>query len=320
MTAWMERAQIPLYLAALAVGAALGWLAPGAAPVMEAAVAPTLMLLLYATFLAVPFRRIGAAFRDVRFMAAVTVLNFGVVPVVALGLSRFVAVDDALMVGVLMVLLTPCIDYVIVFARLGGADWARLLAATPVLMLLQILLLPVYLLLFTGGDVAGQIDWRPFAEAFVLFIVVPVGLSVGTHLARRFAPARGLISAMDALMVPLLMATLLVVVASQFGGVIAEAHLLVRAVAVYVAFAAIMPVLGGAVGKLFRRDAATRRALAFSGTTRNSLVVLPLALALPEPLALAAIAVVTQTLVELVAMVVFVRAIPALIRDPATSP
>ena len=55
-------------------------------------------------------------------------------------------------------------------------------------------------------------------------------------------------------------------------------------------------------------------ALAFSGTTRNSLVVLPLALALPD--ALAPIVVVTQTLVELLVMVVYVRLLPRLIRDP----
>ena len=46
---------------------------------------------------------------------------------------------------------------------------------------------------------------------------------------------------------------------------------------------------------------AAARAVIFSGATRNSLVVLPLALVLPDHLALAAL--VTQTLVELVGMV-----------------
>jgi ACR3 family arsenite efflux pump ArsB len=50
----------------------------------------------------------------------------------------------------------------------------------------------------------------------------------------------------------------------------------------------------------------------FSVATRNSLVVLPLALALPPSLGLAPLAVVTQTLVELVAMVVLVRLVPRL--------
>ncbi|GAA1677918.1 hypothetical protein GCM10010977_29450 [Citricoccus zhacaiensis] len=56
----------------------------------------------------------------------------------------------------------------------------------------------------------------------------------------------------------------------------------------------------------------------FSGATRNSLVVLPLVLALPAAYDLAPLVVVTQTLVELIIMVLFVRLIPRLI--PARGP
>jgi len=51
----------------------------------------------------------------------------------------------------------------------------------------------------------------------------------------------------------------------------------------------------------------------FSGGTRNSLVILPLALALPGQLALAALVVVTQTLVELIGMVLYVRFLPRIV-------
>ena len=51
----------------------------------------------------------------------------------------------------------------------------------------------------------------------------------------------------------------------------------------------------------------------FSGATRNSLVVLPLALALPAPLSLVPLVVVTQTMVELLGMVIYVKAIPRLV-------
>ena len=53
----------------------------------------------------------------------------------------------------------------------------------------------------------------------------------------------------------------------------------------------------------------------FSASTRNSLVVLPLAMALPAELrVLAAAAIITQTLVELIGELIYVRAIPALVR------
>jgi arsenite transporter len=52
----------------------------------------------------------------------------------------------------------------------------------------------------------------------------------------------------------------------------------------------------------------------FSASTRNSLVVLPLALALPEGVrGLAATAVILQTLIELVGELIYVRLIPALV-------
>jgi hypothetical protein len=51
------------------------------------------------------------------------------------------------------------------------------------------------------------------------------------------------------------------------------------------------------------------------GATRNTLVVLPLAFALPDALTIAAVVVVTQTLVEVVGMEIYVRMVPRLLPD-----
>ncbi|WP_235506069.1 arsenic resistance protein [Arthrobacter sp. Leaf337] len=343
--AWMERRQIGLYLAAIVAGAAAGLLAPDSAAALELAINPVLGLLLYATFLGIPFASLGRALRDVPFMATVLVLNFAVVPLVVFGLSRFVAGDQALLVGLLLVLLTPCIDYVIVFTGLAGGAADRLLAAAPVLMLAQMLLLPVYLLMFVGPELVSAIDPAPFVQALVGLIIVPLGLAALTQwLAGRFLPggegdlpavghpgdgaavgrsvigsAAGhkVMAVMQALMVPLMMATLAVVVGSQIVGVRQELGSLLAVVPLYAAFLLVMVPLGLLAARTARLDAPASLAVVFSGATRNSLVVLPLALALPEPLALAALVVVTQTLVELVGMVAYVRFLPGLV--PADS-
>jgi ACR3 family arsenite transporter len=75
-----------------------------------------------------------------------------------------------------------------------------------------------------------------------------------------------------------------------------------------------MAAMGRVAVRVFRLEPPAGRALLFSGATRNSLVVLPLAPALPEDYAIAAVIVVTQTLVELVAMLLFARLVPRLIR------
>lgn len=315
MTARLERHQIPVYLAALAVGALVGSVWPGAGPGLELSIYPVLGALLYATFLQVPFAALGAAFRDVRFLAAVLVVNFVVVPPVVAVLTIFVSLPQAVLLGVLLTLLTPCIDYVIVFSGLAGGDSRRLLAAAPLLMLVQMLLLPVYLWLFVGADLADIVAAGPFLEAFLLLIALPLALAWGTQLlARRHRAGEVLAGAMGTAMVPLMAATLLVVVASQFPKITGELDQVARVVPVYAAFLIVMPVLGLAVVRVARLGPGPGIALLFSGATRNSLVVLPLALALPEGYALTPVIVVTQTLVELVGMVIYVRGIPRLTR------
>ena len=316
---WMDQHQIGLYLLAILVGGAAGFLAPGSAPALELSINPVLGLLLYATFLGIPFASIGKAARDLRFLATVLVLNFLVVPAVVFGLTRFIAGDQALLVGVLLVLLTPCIDYVIVFTGLAGGASNRLLAAAPVLMLAQMLLLPVYLLVFVGPDLVEAIDPAPFVDALVVLIIIPLAAAALTQaLARRTAMGGAVMAVMQALMVPLMMATLAVVVGSQIVGVGEELGPLLSVVPVYAAFLLVMVPLGLLAARAARLDIAAARAVVFSGATRNSLVVLPLALALPGHLGLAALVVVTQTLVELIGMVLYVRFIPFIVRTSPT--
>lgn len=311
VVAWLEKFQIPLYLLALLIGGGVGLGAPSSAHAFEIAINPVLIVLLYATFLAVPFSAIGASLRDGTFLLSVVVLNFVLVPIVVFALTRFVAADQAVLVGVLLVLLAPCIDYVIVFSGLAGAASERLLASAPLLMLLQIAFLPLYLWLFVGSELVEIIDIAPFVEAFVLLIVVPLVLAALTQaLARRRRIGTQIMDVMAAAMVPVMMATLAVVVASQIDAVRSEGSQLFAAVPIFVAFLVIMAVVGWATARVTRPDA---RALIFSGATRNSLVVLPLALALPPALSLAAVVVVTQTLVELIGMVAYVRLIPCLV-------
>ena len=313
---WWDRYQVTLYLLAIAVGGVVGLATPGLAPTLEHSIEPVLMLLLFATFLGVPLIEVGRAFRDVRFLGAVLAVNFIVMPVITWALSRFIADDRGLLLGVLFVLLTPCIDYVIVFTGIAGGAREKLLAAAPLLMLVQILLLPVFLLLFAGGDVLDVIDIGPFVEAFLLLIVLPLtAAALVQALARRHRTGKVIERVMAGAMVPLMMATLAVVIGSQIAAVGSEVAALARVVPIYVAFVVIAVLIGKFAGRVSGLDIPGTRAVMFSAATRNSLVVLPLALALPAELGIAPLAVVTQTLVELIAMVILVRLIPRIARE-----
>ena len=114
--------------------------------------------------------------------------------------------------------------------------------------------------------------------------------------------------------------TLFVVVASQIGKLSTFIDLIIKVIPIYVAFMIIMPVVISVIAKWFKLDIGSGRALIFSGSTRNSLVVLPLALALPDDLStLVATVIVTQTIVELVGELIYIRLVPnLLLRDKTT--
>ena len=318
LVAALERHQVALYLAGIAAGAVVGWAVPGA-DAWAVLVEPVLALLLLATFLAVPLAALGAGLRDGRFLGALLVLNFVVVPAVVFGLSRFVAHDDALLVGVLLVLLAPCVDYVIAFTALAGGAAERLLAAAPLLMLVQLVVLPVLLRVVAGEAAVAAVDVGPFVRALVMLILVPLALAAllqwGAVRGRGGVrdTAAGVVRGFTAAMVPLMVVTLFTVVASQIRGVGERLPALAAVVPLFVAFAAVMVALGVVAARWARLDVPAGRALVFSGVTRNSLVVLPLALALPASLYPAPLVVVTQTIVELGAMVSLVRLVPRLL-------
>lgn len=310
----MERHQVAVYLGALAAGALAGWVAPGAGPSLEHAINPVLAALLYVTFLQVPAAQLLRSLRAGRFLAAAFVVNFAVVPLVVAALFPFLPADRAVRLGVLLVLLAPCVDYVIVFSGLAGGSAERLLAATPLLLLAQLVLLPGFLLLFLGSGLGDVIEPGPFVEAFLVLIAGPLALAWLTQAwAARRPAGRRVSEAVGTAMVPLMAATLLTVVASQLPKLGDSAGDVARVVPFYVLFLLVMAFAGRAVARLFRLTTPDARAIVFTGATRNSLVVLPLALALPDALAVAAVIVVTQTLVEVVGMVAYVRAIPRLV-------
>lgn len=89
---------------------------------------------------------------------------------------------------------------------------------------------------------------------------------------------------------------------------------------IFAVFAVAAAWLGKVLGQVFRLPAESGRTLAFSFATRNSFVVLPLALALPAGWEVAVLIIVLQSLIELLAMSLFVRWVPQqLIRDPGTA-
>ena len=310
---WLETSQIAVYLVAMGLGIAVGTMAPATGAPLERAITPVLAALIYTTFLQVPLADLRGAMANRRFLAALLVANFLAVPLLVWVLFQMAPSRPAVQLGVLLVLLTPCIDYVVVFTHMGRGNARLVLAATPTLLIVQILLLPLYLLLFLGADTAELLRPGPFVEAFLWLIATPLVLAWLTELwARRHASGERFTEAMAWAPVPLMALTLFLVIGAEAPRIENALGDVLGVVPIYVAYVVAAPVIGWAIGRLFRLDLGAGRALVFSASTRNSLVVLPLALAAPFDGGLVAAVVVTQTLVELVAELAYIKLVPRL--------
>ncbi|MBN9392272.1 MAG: arsenic resistance protein [Chloroflexi bacterium] len=306
----LENRQIVIYFSIVIIAAVIAIILPGTHN-LEVAINPALAVMLFVTFLQVPLAELRRAITHLPFLMALLVGNFIGIPLLVFLLLQLVPDNPLVRLGVLMVLLSPCIDYVVTFTHLGGGDTRLLLAATPVLLLVQIVMLPLYLGFFLGEDARRLVQLGPFLEAFLWLIALPlVCAALFQWWAARSGTGNKVKDILGVLPVPATGIVLFVVIASVIPQIGPSFDLALRVIPVYIGFAIIAPLIGWFTGRLFRLEASAGRSVAFSTATRNSLVILPLALAVPGAVPVLPAIIVTQTLIELICELIFVRIMP----------
>lgn len=317
----LERGQVGVYALAIAAGATLGLAAPEAGAWLATALWPLLAVLLFVSFLQVPLAHLGGAAGDRRFLGALLAGNFVAVPALVWGLSHFLPDDASMRLGFFLVLLVPCTDWFITFTLIGRGDGRLALASTPVLLLSQMALLPVFLWLFLGSEATLGMRAGPFLQAFGAIILAPLVLAYG--IERSVAPgtrAAAWVARTVWLPIPLLALVIFVIAASEIGAVLAVARDLARVVALFVLYLILAPLVAVIVARSLGVRGAKLRTVIFSLGTRNSFVVLPLALAWPGAGVIASSVVVIQSLVELCGMLAYLAIVPRYVPDDATAP
>lgn len=309
--ATLERHQVWIYLAAIAAGLGIGIASGDLAAKLELALWPVLGLLLFTTFSQVPLVHLAEGFRDRRFMAAILSGNFLIIPLLVWGLAWFLPDDPAVRLGVLMVLLVPCTDWFITFTHLSGGDTGRAIAVTPVNLLVQLALLPVFLWLFMGRGFLEIFAAGPIATVFVTLILLPLaGAWALERWSQRRRGRQGVITALGWAPVPLLAVVVFLIAASQVQTVLAALPVLAAVTGVFVVYLVLSVALGLWMGARWRFGEPATRALALSFGTRNSFVVLPLSLALAPEWQAATVVIVFQSVVELVGILFLLWFLP----------
>ena len=234
----LERGQIAIYLAAIGLGISTELSAPSAGTRLEHGITPILAALIYTTFLQIPLADVRGALAHRHFLGALLVANFLVIPLVVWGLFQMAPANPAVQLGILLVLLTPCIDYVVVFTQLGRGDARFVLAATPALLMVQILLLPLYLWLFLGPGSGELLRAGPFLEAFLWLIAAPLILAWLTELwAKRHTSGVQFTKTMAWGPVPLMALTLFLVIGAEIPRIQGAFGEVLAIVPIYAAYA-----------------------------------------------------------------------------------
>ena len=308
----LERRQVWVYLVAILCGLVSGGVWPGIASYLENLLWPVLAVLLYATFVQVPLLHIRDAFRDRRFVLAAMIGNFVLIPLAVWLMLQWLPDDPVLHLGVLLVLLVPCTDWFITFAQLGHGNAARAVAVTPLNLMAQLLLLPVYLwLMLPAIDFNAALRTEDMLPAVLLLIGIPLLASVFTEYWIEAKAARTVWrDRMSWWPVPLLAVVVFLIAGAQVGAVCNAGPVLLTVLPVFAGFLLAAALIARLLTRVLRLPMDSGRTLAFSLGTRNSFVVLPFALALPDGWEMAAVIIVFQSLVELFGMVFYLWWLP----------
>ncbi|MFP3040790.1 bile acid:sodium symporter [Treponema primitia] len=169
----MAKLQPLIIIVSALAGILLGQFSPAVASRAGNLIEVFLMILLFFVFLAVDIKEIKRSFTNVRFSLAALAINFIWTPVFTFILgSLFMAGQIDLQTGFIMLMVTPCTDWYLIFTGMAGGNVSLGSSLLPLNLILQILLLPVYLLLFMGNAVsfsAGNIF-----TSILLVLVIPL--------------------------------------------------------------------------------------------------------------------------------------------------
>ena len=297
-----ERLQPLIILGAVFAGLGLGQL-PGLAELAGALILPLLMAMLTGAFLHVPLRRLGDALRHARVAALSLAINFAWTPLLAWLLGwLFLRDQPALWIGLLMLLVTPCTDWYLVFTSIARGNLPLSMALLPVNLGLQLVLLPVYLLVLAGSVI--PLDAQRIAQGVVQVLVAPLAAAAALRWVAHRMRSEGWFEAraLPAIQVgqtTCLALAIAAMFASQGALIVQNPTVLLRLLAPLLAFFAINMSLGLSLGRALRLGYADLASLCCTTLARNSPIALAVALAAFPDQPLIALALVIGPLIEL---------------------
>lgn len=266
-------------------------------------IVPFLMVMLYGIFLQVPLNQLRNSFKNWKFAAVSGSMNFIFNPLLAFVLGYlFLGDTPALWIGFIMLMVTPCTDWYLLFTGIARGNVPLSASILPMNLILQLLLLPVYLLIFAGT--IATIDSGLLLESVFLVLFIPFFISLLTKMTipeikGEYWLEKRIFPKLDHLQFSFLNLAIIAMFASQGEQLVQNPLVLLKLITPVLLFFVIVFITGQMVGRFLRFSYQDTASLNLTTLARNSPIVLAIALmAFPEE-PLIALALVIGPLIEL---------------------
>ncbi len=265
-------------------------------------ITPSLVLMLFGLFLGMPFREVLDAYRNRRFFLISLMVNFLITPAVAYLLGYiFLRENTALWIGFVMLLVTPCTDWYLIFTAMAGGNLPLSTSILPVNFFMQVALLPLYLELFFSKE--GFVNLWSILESIAFVIVLPL-LTAQALRRLRFSERLSFLVNFQSLF---LFIAIVSMFASQGQAITHNPFLLLKMLPPLLIFFLFAFLVGVFLGRLLLRSYQNTASLTLTLMARNSPIALAIALTAFENEPLIALALVIGPLVELPVLFLAVR-------------
>ncbi len=265
-------------VAGLVVGQFIG---PETRGVLQTAIVPALFVMIYPMMINIDLREVFKIREHFGPVGLSLVINFGVAPLVAIGLAEvFFGGNSAFAIGLYLIALIPTSGMTAAWSGLAGGDLEAALVAIAVNLIAAVFVLPVYLSTLVGGGVGFEPN--QLYRQLAIVVVVPM---VAGNLTRRaligeygrsgfksFKPLFGGTSSFGVMLI------VFIAMAMQSESILADPLASAVTIVPLVLFYSIILLVGVGVGRL-ALESAQSVSLVYATSMRNLSIALAIAAA-----------------------------------------
>lgn len=259
-----------------------------------------LILLLYVLFLSIDISKLNESLKNYKYTMVSVVINFIITPIIAYCLGIIFFIDSIeIRIGLLMLLVTPCTDWYLVFTKLSKGNVMLNLSILPLNLILQIVLMPLYLYLFLDSEIHIEVIDLAQSMIFVLFIPFICSLITNKCIKNKQKIKCFINEQNDHLQLLFMCLAVIVMFASNSNSLVENPMLLLKLFFPLLIFFTLLFVISQGIGRILKFNINDITALTFTTLARNSPLSLAIAISAFPNYPLTSLALVIGPLIEL---------------------